>query len=251
MNKYKKTKLKKKRQDKSFMSERDVEGGCCTSSQNQTGSDGEIINISFPVAMWDMEHCDPKKCSGRKLSRFGLIKVLRLGQKFPGVVLTPVGEQCISPRDYNIVAEYGVAVVDCSWARIDDTPFSKMRCSHPRLLPFLVAANPINYGRPCQLSCVEALAATLYITDYYLSKFKWGHSFLSLNQDLLDKYSQCETSTDVVAIQNESLKIAEQERLNRREEKYNYPSSSSSETEEENEKNDDDFDQSSNNVNRY
>ena len=35
----------------------------------------------FPVSMWDLNHCDPKKCSGRKLSRHGLIKNLKLGQK--------------------------------------------------------------------------------------------------------------------------------------------------------------------------
>ncbi|KRT78387.1 hypothetical protein AMK59_8709, partial [Oryctes borbonicus] len=138
--------------------------------------------------------------------------------------------------DKEIVDTKGIAVVDCSWAKLDQTPIATLKASHGRLLPFLVAANPINYGRPCQLSCVEAIAATMYIVGYrelaehYLNKFSWGHSFIDLNKELLDIYAKCKDSKSVIAAQNEYLdkerKLQEEQRN-----KSVFPPSDSSEDE--------------------
>lgn len=111
-----------------------------------------------------------------------------------------------------------------------------MKSPNPRLLPYLVAANPINYGKPCQLSCVEALASSLYIcgmkmeAKFYLSKFSWGHSFLKLNDELLEKYSNCKNSKEILEAQKQYLEQIEKEHRDRQNENI-WPSSSSSDSE--------------------
>lgn len=44
----------------------------------------------FKAACWDMGHCDPKRCSGKRLMNFGLMRELAIGQRFPGVVISYV-----------------------------------------------------------------------------------------------------------------------------------------------------------------
>lgn len=61
-----------------------------------------------------------------------------------------------------------------------------------------------------------------------MSKFSWGHSFLELNQQILDKYSECKNSAEILLAQDEYLKTAEEEKRNRRLEDDFPPSSSSS-----------------------
>ncbi|KAJ4820314.1 hypothetical protein LUZ62_032880 [Rhynchospora pubera] len=179
--------------------------------QEEEESKEEVKTPKIHLAMWDFGQCDIKRCTGRKLARFGLLKELRVTNSFGGVVLSPVGKQCVSKEDSELIKRKGLAVVDCSWARLKDVPFIKLRCGAPRLLPWLVAANPVNYGRPCELSCVEALSAALIICgeeemgNLLLSKFKWGHSFLSLNRELLKAYSHCENGSDIINVQNSWL----------------------------------------------
>ncbi|CAK8578839.1 unnamed protein product [Lathyrus sativus] len=176
----------------------------------------ELTQPKIKLAMWDFGQCDAKKCTGRKLSRLGFLKELRVSNGFGGIALSPVGQQCVSREDYSLIQNKGLAVVDCSWARLDDVPFAKLRCPAPRLLPWLVAANPINYGRPCQLSCVEALSAALIIcgeeetANLVLGKFNWGHSFTSLNKELLRAYSKCQNSAEIISVQNDWLSQARQ-----------------------------------------
>ena len=74
-------------------------------------------------------------------------------------------------------------------------------------MPFLVAANPVNFGKPFKLSTVEALAAALVIlglpwqAEAILSKFSWGHVFLDLNREPLAEYASAKDSAEVVKIQ--------------------------------------------------
>lgn len=206
---------------------------------------------SFPVplGMWDFGQCDAKRCTGRKLARMGVIRTLRVSESSRGVVLTPTATKSVSAEDLAVVQSNGVAVVDCSWNRLDEVPFTKLNRgnrANERLLPFLVAANPVNYGRPLKLSCAEAVAATLFIVGRadlgheLMSKFKWGPAFYNINEELLQAYAACKTSAEVVQVQNDYIEAAERGRAEKKEKDYAEFAISSSSSDDDEESSDDD-----------
>ena len=201
--------------------------------------DNNVTKMSIKLSMYNFRHCDPKRCSGEKLSRLGYLRTLKVGEYNQGILLSPYGDCTISAEDYSIVEEYGLSVIDCSWARIDEIPFSRLRSRHHRLLPFLVAANNVNYGRPTKLNCAEALSAALYIIGFkqesctLLQAFSWGTEFIRLNQDLLDGYSIQKNGVGIVAFQKAFLEQEEQRIVENRQRKLDLPPIFSSDDENE------------------
>jgi pre-rRNA-processing protein TSR3 len=157
-----------------------------------------------------LERCDPKRCTTKKLARFGLISSYAKAHRLPrcGVVLHPDAGVALSREDATAVESGGLGVIDTSWKR---GPFPRLPDHRQRALPYLLAANPVNYGKPFVLSSVEALAAALVILGHdeqaktILGKFAWGEQFLTLNAVPLGEYSAARTSAEVVEAQNQFL----------------------------------------------
>ena len=201
-------------------------GGEVGEASDESGCEGEVdIHTAaekeppLRLAMWDFGQCDAKRCTGRRLARVGMVQSLPTAAFFPGVVLTPQGRRSVSPADRECIVRSGLCVVDCSWARLDEVPFARLKGGEPRLLPFLVAANPVNYGKPTKLSCAEAIGAALVIAglraraEQLLSRFGWGLHFLELNRELLDAYCHCADGAEVVAAQQRLLAQWQAEQL--------------------------------------
>ena len=127
------------------------------------------------------------------------------------VVLNPFSEIAFSPADRKRIEDFGLVGLDCSWEHAEKVLLKHVRGTS-RCLPILIAGNPVNFGKPTKLSTVEALAAALYIAGFkeealqLLSIFKWGHTFLEINQERLESYAKAKDSTAVVELQEHLLR---------------------------------------------
>ena len=159
----------------------------------------------MPLFAYRDNSCDPRKCTVKKLEKAGFLKIFNKISQIPRntLLLDPTAEQALSPADKNVRS---ITVLDCSWVVLDTGKVRSWRIR--RALPFLVAANPVNFGKPCVLSSIEALAAALFIlgdkerASAVLSKVSWGVRFLEVNQEPLDLYANAKDSTDVIKIQD-------------------------------------------------
>lgn len=145
---------------------------------------------------------DPKKCTAAKMVKFGLAQnIKKIGSK--GLVLDPFAEKTLLPKDVSVINS--IVGIDCSW-NLADHAFSQKFNGIKRKLPPLLAGNPVNYSKLNKLTTAEALSGSLFILGFkeqsleLLNKFKWGHTFYELNQNLLNDYSQSETEDDIQKI---------------------------------------------------
>ena len=176
------------------------------------GSCRDVPPKQVSVTVYHAKQCDPKKCSALKLKRHNLVRVVHRVRELPNgaVILDPFTPKAFSPEDKNRLKNRGLAALDCSWVHVKDVFESSCKLVS-RCLPYLVAANPVNYGKPTKLSTVEALAAALYIASFreqakeLLSKFKWGPQFIILNEKLLEAYAQMKDSEGVIEVQQEYI----------------------------------------------
>jgi pre-rRNA-processing protein TSR3 len=149
---------------------------------------------------------DPFRCTAAKLIKFNLVRRLSYIHR-DMLVLNPFATVTLSRQDAKI--SNSVCAIDCSWSRAKDELKYRKAAFHgiQRRLPLLLAANPTNYSRAGMLSTAEALAGSLYILGFretaaeLMNKFKWGHTFLELNANILEDYSNAESSTGIADLE--------------------------------------------------
>ena len=165
-------------------------------------------------AIW-LAQDDPKKNTAVLAAKRGDLILHKNMKRLPkkGIILEPLCGKVLGPEDHELLTIKNGSLVglDCSWAQIEPSVDKVMNRTRliPRMLPLLLAANPVNWGKPGKLTTAEALAAGLYLVGRkeqarnILGAFRWGERFFELNLEPLEAYSQAKSSSDLVELQFE------------------------------------------------
>lgn len=170
------------------------------------------------VTIYYANQCDKRKCTGIKTwqffkqNRFQTIDKIQFTEQFHRIprfslILNPLAPQILSIDDLPIFLRSGLTVLDCSWNQAE--VIFQRKFPNSRSLPRLIAANPVNYGKPLKLSSVEALSTAFYLLHYektaeeLLLAFRWGKQFIHLNGNLLKDYAMCKKLEDFKRVELE------------------------------------------------
>ena len=160
------------------------------------------------VLVYMLRQDDPFKCTAAKLAKFRLAEPVRFIRR-SSIVLNPFSRLPVMKKDVEIADS--ICAIDCSWERADEVLRRQPLASQGigRRLPAMLAANPTNYAKLGKLSSAEALAGALYVlcekklAADIMDKFKWGHTFLELNSNLLEDYARAETENQITQLEKE------------------------------------------------
>lgn len=149
---------------------------------------------------------DPRKNTALKMARKGHVRLVEDVKRIPrnSVLLNPFAKKAISREDLPALRRNGLVALDCSWKQAEEAFQALQGSVRSRALPFLLAANPVNYAKPFTLSTAEAVAAALYIVGEkqqarrVLAPLPFAEPFFELNKNPLEDYAGVETSREVV-----------------------------------------------------
>ena len=178
--------------------------------EKEENEEGEYEEFTIKLSMLYFDQCDPKKCTGKKMERLGLLKEIKFNRNYGGILLTPNGKKICSIEDHDIIATKGICVIDCSWAKFEEMHLDLHKIE-TRSLPFMVAVNPVNFGKAYKLSCAEAFAACLFLggfekeARFIMDHFKWGEHFFKVNEELFLKYKGITSQDKLKEIQEKYI----------------------------------------------
>lgn len=167
------------------------------------------------VLIYYTNQCDKKKCTSIKIrestNKLPFTLVWSENQRAirrQSIVLTPNSTVYLLPSDRDLVEKVGITILDCSWKQ-GGKYLKEWTFGNGRILPPLIAGNPVNYGKWHTLTSLEALAASFFIVGLekecfaLLELYNWGMTFFEINKELLDKYKTVATRDEIIAIYNE------------------------------------------------
>ncbi len=169
------------------------------------------MNKTIRLIIYHANEDDPKKCSAKKMNKFNFANLTSNIKKIPKntILLNPFAEKSLSQEDALIAEKNGIVAIDCSWKNAENSFEYLDKRNYSRALPYLIAVNPINYGKILKLTTLEAFAAALYILDdvdrakKILNIYKWGPQFIELNKEPLEDYRKAKNSREIIEYMNQ------------------------------------------------